>query len=552
MFDIKCQPELYLVDVWYQSSIQWLLVHDWYSYTLDICFLCISGYVDSKKRIQFWHFFWLDFVIFACMKSHSSSNINQNCTWLMFDIKRQPKLYLVDVWYQMSTRTLSGWYLISIINQVATGSWLIFIYSRYVFSLHFSLCRFQKTYTILTLFLTGLCHFCLYEKSFFVKHQPKLYLVDVWYQTSKKLYLVDVWYQTSTRTVSGWCLISNVNQNSIWLMFDINHQSSGSIGWLLVHDWYSYTLGMCFLCISGYVDSKNVYNFDTFLSFLLVWKIILHQTSTKTVPGWCLKSNVNQNFIWLMFDIKRQPKLHLVDVWYQMSTRTLSGWYLISIINRVATGSWLIFIYSRYVFSLHFRVCRFQKTYTILTLFLTRLCHFCLYEKSYFVKHQPKLYLVDVWYQTSTKTLSDWCLISNVNQNCIWLMFDIKCQPELYLVDIWYQSSIRWLLVHGWYSYTLGMSFLCISGYVDSKKHIQFWHFFWLDFVIFACMKSHSSSNINQNCTWLMFDIKRQPKLYLVDVWYQTSTRTVSGWCLISIVKRQTSTVLRCRSWFVY
>ena len=28
-------------------------------------------------------------------------------------------------------------------------------------------------------FLTGLCHFCLYEKSFFVKHQPKLYLVDV-------------------------------------------------------------------------------------------------------------------------------------------------------------------------------------------------------------------------------------------------------------------------------------------------------------------------------------------------------------------------------------
>ena len=25
---------------------------------------------------------------------------------------------------------------------------------------------------------------------------------------------------------------------------------------------------------------------------------------------------------------------------------------------------------------------------------------------------------------------------SNINQNCIWLMFDIKCQPKLYLVDV--------------------------------------------------------------------------------------------------------------------
>ena len=237
-----------------------------------------------------------------------------------------------------------------------------------------------------------------------------------------------------------------------------------------------------------------------------------------------------------MFDIKRQPELYLVDVWYQMSTRTPSGWYLISIINRVTTGSWLIFIYSRYVFSLHFRVCRFPKTYTILTLFLTGLCHFCLYEKSFFVKHQPKLYLADVWYQTSTKTLSGWCLISNVNQNCIWLMFDIKCQPELHLVDIWYQSSIGWLLVHDWYSYTLGMCFLCISGYVDSKKRIQFWHFFdWtLSFLLVwkIILRQTSTktvpgwcliSNVNQNSIWLMFDIKRQPELYLVDVWYQSS-----------------------------
>ena len=262
---------------------------------------------------------WLDFVIFACMKKYFSSNINQNCTWLMFDIKRQPKLYLVDVWYQMSTRTLSGWCLISIINRVATGSWLIFIYYRYMFSLHFRVCRFQKG--------------------------------------------IQFWH-------------------FFWLDFVI------------------------LACMKKYFSS-----------------------------------NINQNCTWLMFDIKHQPKLYLVDVWYQTSTKTLSGWCLISIINRVATGSWLIFIYSRYMFSLHFRVCRFQKRYTILTLFLTGLCHFCLYEKTFFVKHQPKLYLVDVWYQTSTKTLPGWCLISNVNQNSIWLMFDIKHQPEQYLVDVWYQSS---------------------------------------------------------------------------------------------------------------
>ena len=197
-----------------------------------------------------------------------------------------------------------------------------------------------------------------------------------------------------------------------------------------------------------------------------------------------------------MFDIKRQPKLYLVDVWYQTSTRTLSGWCLISVINLVATGSRLIFIYSRYVFSLHFRVSRFQKRYTILTLFWLDFVIFACMKI--------------ILRQTSTKAVPGWCLISNVNQNCIWLMFDIKCQPELYLVDVWYQSSIGWLLVHDWYSYTLGKGFLCISGYVDSKKRIQFWHFF----------------------DW---------------TWYQTSTRTLSGWCLISIVKRQTSTVLRCR-----
>ena len=494
---------------WYLISII-----NWVATGLWLIFI-YSRYVFSlhfrvcrfQKTYTILTLFWLDFVIFACMKNHSSSNINQNCTWLMFDIKRQPKLYLVDVWYQTSTRTVSGWRLISIINRVATGSWLIFIYSRYVFSLHFRVCRFQKTYTILTLFWLDFVIFaCMKNHSSSNINQNCTWLMfDI--KRQPKLYLVDVWYQTSTRTVSGWRLISIINRvaTGSWLIF-IYSRYMFSLHFRVCRFQKSYTIltlfltGLCHFC--------------------------LYEKS---------------------FFVKHQPKLYLVDVWYQTSTRTVSGWCLISIINRVATDSWLIFIYSRYIFSLHFRVCRFQKSYTILTLFLTGLCHFCLYEKSFFVKHQPKLYLVDVWYQTSTKTLSGWCLISNVNQNCIWLMFDIKCQPELYLVDVWYQSSIGWLLVHDWYSYTLGMCFLCISGYVDSKKRIQFWHFFWLDFVIFACMKNHSLSNINQNCTWLMFDIKRQPKLYLVDVWYQTSTRTVSGWCLISIVKRQTSTVLRCR-----
>ena len=187
---------------------------------------------------------------------------------------------------------------------------------------------------------------------------------------------------------------------------------------------------------------------------------MVHWNCNRYSSGWHLISNINQNSIWLTFDIKHQPKLYLVDIWYQTSTKTLSGWCLISIINRVTAGWQLIFIYSNYVFSLHFNLCRFQKRYTILTLFLLNFVIFRLYKKTFFIKLQPELYLVNV-----NQNLSGWCLISKVNQNCIWLMFDIKCQPEL----------------------------------------------------------------------------------YLVDVWYQTSTRTVSGWCLLSIVKHQTPTVLQCR-----
>ena len=254
----------------------------------------------------------------------------------------------------------------------------------------------------------------------------------------------------STRTASGWCLISNVNQNCIWLMFDINHQSVATGSWLIFI--YSRCMFSLHFRVPRFQKRYTTLTlFDWTLSFLLVWKNIFRQTSTKTVPGWCLISNINQNSTWLMFDSKCQPELHLVDVWYQMSTRTLSGWCLISIINRVATGSWLIFIYYRYMFSLHFRVCRFQKRYTILTLFWLDFVIFACMKK-YFssninqnctwlmfdIKRQPKLYLVDVWHQTSTKTLSGWCLISNVNQNSIWLMFDINHQSGGYwfIIDI--------------------------------------------------------------------------------------------------------------------
>ena len=281
-----------------------------------------------------------------------------------------------------------------------------------------------------------------------------------------------VWYQMSTRTLCGWRLISIIK------------------GWLLVHDWYSFTLGICFLCISGYVDSKEVSGVgargpsppahrgprsrapefpcqpaagDAPASLARGWsppaektvfikhqpKLYLvdvwYQMSTKTLSGWCLISNVNQNCI---------P----VDVWYQTSIRTLSGWCLISIIKRVATGSWLIFIYSRYMFSLNFRVCRFKKgirglgragrapsppgagvaraalersrSPLLKKQFSSNINQNCIWLM-FDIKCQPKLYLVDVWYQTSTGTVSGWCLISNVNQNSIWLMFDIKCQPEL-------------------------------------------------------------------------------------------------------------------------
>ena len=70
----------------------------------------------------------------------------------MFDIKRQSGGY---------------WFMIA-----------IHILKVYVFFAFQGTKIPNKVYNFDTV-LTGLCHFDLYEKTFFVKHQPKLYLVDV-------------------------------------------------------------------------------------------------------------------------------------------------------------------------------------------------------------------------------------------------------------------------------------------------------------------------------------------------------------------------------------
>ena len=39
-----------------------------------------------------------------------------------------------------------------------------------------------------------------------------------------------------------------------------------------------------------------------------------------------------------------------------------------------------------------------------------------------------------LWHAAGAPLLKQF--LSNINQNCIWLIFDIKCQPKLYLVDV--------------------------------------------------------------------------------------------------------------------
>ena len=59
-------------------------------------FFAFQGMKISKKVYNFDTFF--DWTLSFCLnEKHISSNINQNCIWLMFDIKRQIELYFVDV-----------------------------------------------------------------------------------------------------------------------------------------------------------------------------------------------------------------------------------------------------------------------------------------------------------------------------------------------------------------------------------------------------------------------------------------------------------------------
>ena len=71
-------------------------------------------------------------------------------------------------------------------------------------------------------------------------------------------------------------------------MFDINHQPGGCCLTIDIHVLYNY---MFFLCISGYIDYKKVYNFNTFLTGL---------------SHFCLYEKT--------FFVKHQPAQNLVDV----------------------------------------------------------------------------------------------------------------------------------------------------------------------------------------------------------------------------------------------
>ena len=164
-----------------------------------------------------------------------------------------------------------------------------------MFSLHFTVCRFQNVwYQTSTKTLPGWCFIS------YINQNSTWLMFDI--IRRPELYLVDVWYQTSTKTLPGWCFISYVNQNSTWLMFDIKHQPKlylvdvwyqSSTGWLLVDDWYLYTLDIYFLCSLGYVDSKKGIQSWHFLTFLCHFCCYIKFIS----------SNFNQNCIWLMFDI---------------------------------------------------------------------------------------------------------------------------------------------------------------------------------------------------------------------------------------------------------
>ena len=163
-----------------------------------------------------------------------------------------------------------------------------------------------------------------------------IYLLFMWIRT-----ILIILNSTKVRLMFDvWRLISNINHIQFHLMFDIKHQPDT----VLVDVWRK----MFFHTSKNEeVQSKNV------KIIYLFWKLhILNIGCQLAVTR-------------LMIAIKYQPDRVLVGFWYQTSTRTAS----------------------RYMFSLHFRVCR-SKRCTILTPFWLHFVVFSCMKKTFFFKRQ--------------------------------------------------------------------------------------------------------------------------------------------------------------------
>ena len=303
----------------------------------------------------------------------------------------------------------------------------------------------QKSVKIVYVFFnlhTLKCKENLYLEYLNINHESAVtrLMIDIKHQADRVL--VDIWYQTSTRCSSGWHLISNINQIEFWLTFDIKHQPDR----VLVDVWY--------------------------------------QMTTRTASR-------------LMFDIKLQPELYLVDVWYQSS----SGWLLVYDWYSFTLDVWVgahMMLWQATGAPLpswdwgHARRSDSQPKPTLPTGCRGRARHSG--TRPVLPAHWGPALLWRSWSPLPTggpgSHASLWrgrslpCPQGGWDRACCpgaagvppahqgpgTRAFDIKCQPELSLVDVLYQSLRGWLLVHDWYSFTLGICFLCISGYVDSKK----------------------------------------------------------------------------------
>ena len=211
---------------------------------------------------------------------------------------------------------------------------------------------------------------------------------------------------------------------------------------------------------------------------------------------------------------------HLIDDRYQLSTRQSFGWRLISNINQVQF--WLMFdevwffiqakmtkssqksVKIVYVFwNLHTLKCK-ENTYLEYMNINHEPVATCLMID---IKYQPDRVLVDIWYQTSTRCSSGWRLISNINQIEFWLTFDIKHQPGTVLVDVW-----------------RSMIFIQAKMTKSSQKKCQN----CIRFLESTCPEMQ-----RKHIPWV-YEYQSWTSSHPIDDWYQTSTRYISGWCLIS------------------